>query len=419
MIKENQKVLNKIFILIDVLIISFSLLLGWLIRFHSNLFNVVDGYLGISSYLMLLIFLIPIYLLIYSFFDLYISYRSKTIYIEISKVLKSNIIGLLIIITGLFIIKEINYSRLVLFLFFFFLINTSLTIIERIIIRIILRNLRKKGYNLKHIIIVGTSDLAAEFIQKLKKIKFIGYNILGIFDDNKKKGSQFYDFPVINKIEKMAEYVEEKNVNEVIIALPLEEYDKLSKIINICEKYGIRAKILPDYNKYIPADPYIDEIDGLQLIKIRHVPLDNFVNKYSKRLFDIFSSLAAIIILSPVMIVIALIIKFTSPGPVLFEQIRVGKENKNFKMYKFRSMRPQSKEISATKWTTEDDPRITKIGKFIRKTSLDELPQLFNVLKGNMSLVGPRPERPHFVEKFKEDIPKYMVKHQVPPGITG
>ena len=162
-----------------------------------------------------------------------------------------------------------------------------------------------------------------------------------------------------------------------------------------------------------------EELLGLPIVYIRQVPLNDMLNAFMKRAVDIFGSLFAIILFSPVMIVTAICVKLSSPGPIIFKQERVGLHNKNFMMYKFRSMGVQRDEDEEKEWTTKNDPRVTKVGKLIRKTSIDELPQLFNVLSGKMSLVGPRPERPQFVEKFKEEIPRYMVKHQVRPGMTG
>ena len=187
----------------------------------------------------------------------------------------------------------------------------------------------------------------------------------------------------------------------------------------MCEKSGVHTKFIPDYNNIIPTKPYTEDLLGLPVINIRHVPLNNTVNKVVKRSVDIFGAIVAIVLFSPIMLATALAIKVTSPGPLIFSQERVGLQNKPFAMYKFRSMVVQEAEKEKSRWTTKNDPRVTKVGKFIRKTSIDELPQLFNVLKGDMSLVGPRPERPLFVEKFREEIPRYMVKHQVRPGLTG
>ena len=181
----------------------------------------------------------------------------------------------------------------------------------------------------------------------------------------------------------------------------------------------MHTKFIPDYNSLIPSKPYTEDILGLPVINIRYVPLTNTVNWWLKRIIDIVGALAAIVISSPVMIGAAIAVKCTSKGPVIFKQERIGLHNEPFKMYKFRSMVQQTDEEEKKGWTVKDDPRVTKVGAVLRRTSLDELPQLFNILKGDMSLVGPRPERPQFVEKFKEEIPRYMIKHQVRPGLTG
>ena len=195
--------------------------------------------------------------------------------------------------------------------------------------------------------------------------------------------------------------------------------NKLGEMVAVCEKSGVHTKFVPDYYKFISTNPVTEDLNGLPVINIRNVPLTNTVNKCTKRLMDIVGSLVCIILFSPIMAVVAVLVKKSSPGPIIFCQERVGLHNKPFKMYKFRSMGVQSASKEQKAWTVHNDPRVTPVGKIIRKTSLDELPQLFNVLKGDMSLIGPRPERPLFVEKFKEEIPRYMIKHQVRPGMTG
>ena len=208
-------------------------------------------------------------------------------------------------------------------------------------------------------------------------------------------------------------------LDEIAITLGLSEYSKLEHIVAECEKSGVHTKFIPDYNNIIPTRPYTEDLMGLPVINIRHVPLTNTFNAMVKRIVDIGGSLFAIVLFSPVMLITAILIKLTSPGPLIYKQERVGLHNQTFKMYKFRSMEVQDPAKEKKGWTVKNDPRVTPIGKFIRRTSIDELPQLFNILKGDMSLVGPRPERPFFVEKFREEIPRYMVKHQVRPGLTG
>jgi Undecaprenyl-phosphate glucose phosphotransferase len=208
-------------------------------------------------------------------------------------------------------------------------------------------------------------------------------------------------------------------LDEIAITLSIREYSGLEAIVAACEKSGVHTKFIPDYNNFIPTRPYTEDLQGLPVINIRHVPLNDLLNATMKRVLDIFGALVALALFSPVMLAAALVIKATSPGPLIFSQERVGLHNRPFKMYKFRSMEVQAPDKEKVQWTTPRDPRVTPVGKIIRRTSIDEMPQLFNVLVGDMSLVGPRPERPLFVERFKEEIPRYMIKHQVRPGMTG
>ena len=237
--------------------------------------------------------------------------------------------------------------------------------------------------------------------------------------DNKPEGEEYRGIKILGGTDKLAEILPQNQLDEIVITLGLAEYHKLGRIVNMCEKSGVHTKFVPDYNNIIPTKPYTEDLMGMPVINIRRVPLNNMLNAVAKRCVDIFGALVAIILFSPAMLVTSIIIKVTSPGPLIFKQERIGKHNRPFYMYKFRSMVVQDEKDEKKGWTTKNDPRVTPIGRFIRKTSIDELPQLFNILIGDMSLVGPRPERPQFVEKFKEEIPRYMIKHQVRPGLTG
>ncbi|SKA76585.1 Undecaprenyl-phosphate glucose phosphotransferase [Caloramator quimbayensis] len=443
MIKQNQQHFNRLQVLLDVVCILASLFLSWFIRFKSGIVGVEGGYLSFDVYLKYGSAVIPAYLFFYNLYKLYLPKRTKTILSEYIDVFKANLLGLLIFIFVLYITKEINYSRV--YLFIFGIINFIITILERSFVRLVLRNLRRRGKNLKHIVFVGLSDGAKDFINKININSHWGYNIVAIFDDELKRRlneNYIYKNELVAATKEYVEFYERKvdelykndaiynyselekvlgclNIDEVFITLDINEYNRMKKILDLCEKYGVRIQIIPAYYKYIPSKPYLEEINGIPVISARYIPLDLISNKIIKRLFDLICSFILIILFSPIMIIVAVIIKLTSPGPVIFKQERVGYNKKPFIMYKFRSMKVQSSEEERVKWTTKDDPRKTKFGEFIRKTSLDELPQFFNALKGDMSIVGPRPERPYFVDKFKEEIPQYMVKHQVKPGITG
>ena len=280
-------------------------------------------------------------------------------------------------------------------------------------------SIRRRGYNLKHVVLVGYSRAAESYIDRILENPQWGYVVCGVLDDHIPAGTEYRGVKVLGRIANLDVILPENKLDEIGITLSLQDYDRLEELVRQCEKAGVHTKFIPDYNSVISSNPYIEDLTGLSVVNIRYVPLTNTINMLIKRIMDFIGATAAIIIFSPVMLISALLIKLTDGGKVIFAQERVGLHNKTFMMYKFRSMREQKDEEEKEGWTKKGDPRITGIGKFLRKTSLDELPQLFNVLVGQMSLVGPRPERPQFVEKFKEEIPGYMIKHQVRPGMTG
>lgn len=301
----------------------------------------------------------------------------------------------------------------------FYCINITLEEVVRICIRMLLQDMRKRGLNQKHILLVGYSRAAKQYIDRIVQNPQWGYQVRGILDDNTPIGTSYKGVKVLGKIDNLMVILPANRLDEIAITLGLSEYDQLQEIVALCEKSGVHTKFIPDYDNIIPTKPYTEDLLGLPVINIRYVPLTNTFHAVTKRLMDVCGALAAIILFSPIMALTALSIKLTSKGPLIYCQERVGLHNHTFMMYKFRSMEVQTEEKEKKAWTVKGDPRVTGIGKFIRRTSIDELPQLFNVLKGDMSLVGPRPERPFFVEKFREEIPRYMVKHQVRPGMTG
>ncbi len=425
MIKGNQKLLNLFRILIDTAIMVFSFVAAYHLRFdteHSILIRWgmerPRGLYGtLEDYLQILFMLIPCYLASYYFFHLYDPKRVKSRKYEIFNMLKANIVGILYCAAFLFFIHNGKWARL--FIVIFVTLNFMMEVTFRFATTTILRKIRKKGLNQKHILLIGYSRAAESYIDRLLAHPEWGFSIHGILDNHKPFGHAYRNVPVIGRIDELEKMLPENDYDEIAITLGINHYDSLEQIVAITEKSGVHTKFIPDYNNIIPTRPYTEDLDGLPVIHVRKVPLSNSFNRFLKRTFDIFGSLLLIILFSIPMAIVAAIIKATSPGPLIFKQERVGLHNRPFKMFKFRSMEVQDDSKEKQAWTVQNDPRVTPIGKFIRKTSLDELPQFFNVLKGDMSLVGPRPERPFFVEKFKEEIPRYMIKHQVRPGITG
>ena len=418
MIKENQRILNVTLVLLDVLIIAVSLVCSFWLRFDTTIFS-QGGHLSYQTYALFFVFaVVPVYLLLYFAFGLYKPRRTyKNIFSEATQIIKVNIVAFVTLVTILFIINQPDFSRIMLFLLA--IIETFFGIIERFTIRSILKNLRVNNRNLKHILIVGDNDLAFTFARRIRENPYLGFVVSGFLGRSSHIGMEVEGSRIIGAFKDIDYILSHNRYDRVVLAIPLMYYYRINELVESCERVGIKAEIIPDYIRYFPAQPSIDMIEDIPIINIRYVPLDDNFNKFLKYTSDYVISIIAIIITSPIMILTAIAIKLTSPGPIIFKQERIGHNGKPFMMYKFRSMKVQDPSEEKSEWTTKDDPRKTRVGDFIRKTSIDELPQFFNVLKGDMSVVGPRPERPYFVDQFKKDIPKYMVKHQVRPGLTG
>ncbi|MCK9152247.1 undecaprenyl-phosphate glucose phosphotransferase [Methanobacterium alcaliphilum] len=418
MIQQNQRFFNIVLILIDMLIITLAFMLAWFIRFKTDLLGFGQSSWGFTHYMMPLGVILPIYIGLYYLTGLYSPQRAKRTNTDESvNLIKINLVGIFIVVTLLFTFNLTDFSRFLLGMFVIF--STAFAIAERSMFRQLLKFIRSKGYNIKHILVVGAGELGEKFARKIKQNSYVGYHIIGFLDDHLEKGQKIAGIPIIGDTNDLEEIILNKELDRIIITISPRHFKILDHLVDTCEKHGVKAEIVPDYYRYFPAKPSIDMIDDIPIINIRYVPLDNSFNSALKRIFDVFLAVIGLVIFSPILIFTTIMVKISSPGPIIFQQERVGRHRKNFNMYKFRSMKVQDEDHEKFQWTTEDDPRKTKFGTFIRKTSIDELPQIFNILKGDMSLIGPRPERPQFVEQFREEIPKYMVKHHVRPGMTG
>ncbi len=412
MIKKWQRMLNQINRLIDFVIVGVSYYgttCFWLLIVRQDPQNIALH--PNNLFLFALIFSIAC-VFGYQVAKLYDSVRGKSFNFDIKWVLIVNAVTVLGGGALLYLFRLTNFSRAALGLFF--LLSSALVLTKRILVRTVLSRYRSKGYNLKHVVLVGSGALAEKYIKTIESAPQFGYTIDGYIGKNTLKGN----LPCFGEWASVGcELLSQPGIDEVVVALELDQATLLPKIIAATEKYGTKISIIPHYNDYIPASTTIQTLGECKLLSLRTTPLDFPGNAIVKRLFDIVSSFLLIVMTSPVMLFAVIGTLFSSPGPIIFKQMRVGKNKRLFQMYKFRSMRVNAQE--RTGWTTNDDPRKTRFGSLMRKTSIDELPQFFNVLKGDMSLIGPRPEVPHYVEQFQETVPLYMLKHLVRPGITG
>ena len=336
MIKDNQKSLNRFHVVLDAFVTAFSYLLAWFIVIGSGWANLLGKRtLEVGFYFGALLVIIPAYLLLYSFFGLYTPKRVLGRRNEFGKIFKANTIGLLIFGLILYFGRKephlYNFSqRLVVY---FYVLNVAFMTIERNGIRIVLRSMRSKGYNQKHILLVGYSSAAEGFIDRVNKNPEWGYTIRGIIDDTKERGSEYKGVKVIGCIEDLDYILEQNSLDEIAVTLSLSEYEKLRHIVALCEKSGVHTKFIPDYGNIIPTIPYMEDLQGLPVIHIRRVPLNDPMNAMVKRAVDIVGAIVGIVLFSPIMLIVAVLIKLTSPGPIIFCQERVGLHNRPFKMY--------------------------------------------------------------------------------------
>ncbi len=412
MISKNERFKTIISILLDYIIVVFLYLLSNFIRFNilngsnNNIYS--RGYynIGIASFYAILLILVLYIFKTYKHDNRYQAFKS------IERIVGANVFVTTLLFAAFYISYLENVSRMAILINFFLCIIVLST--KRMISISVRKDRHKKGIGLTHVVLIGGSKLAVRYYEEIRKKPYLGVWIDGYVASTKnvRIGCDYLgDYDCLDTI------LLDSDKYEAVVAIEANEIDKMNTIIAACDKCGTRFSIIPVFNDYLPHNATIDNVGRSKLINVRETPFDFLGNAIVKRTFDIIGSLILIILSSPVLILCAIGVKLSSPGPVIFKQERVGLNKKVFNMYKFRSMKINVE--SSTAWSTDEDPRKTRFGSFIRKFSLDELPQFFNVLKGDMSLVGPRPEIPFHVSHFKDEIPLYLVRQQVRPGCTG
>jgi len=347
-------------------------------------------------------------------FDLYRPNRLGSRASEWLDVGKASVLGALILVSIMtFAFRDYVYSRLVILIF---LAESIVAVsLARGALREVLRFARRHGYNLRYAVVVGGGEPAAEVLRVLKRRRDVGIFVLGILSDKKEVPE---NIRWLGGIEDVRAVLDRQQVDIVIIALPHADASRLTAVLNGIGDDPIAIHLVPDVFSLVPARGGVEEFEMIPFIHLRESRLYGW-NLFLKRAFDLGFGTLALIAAAPFMLAIAVALKLTSPGPVLYRQERMGVDGLRFKMLKFRTMHVDAEAETGPVWALPDDPRRTPLGAFLRRTSLDELPQIFNVLRGEMSLVGPRPERPRFVEEFRRRVPGYMLRHKVKAGITG
>ena len=418
MLKKHGQLFLTTVIFFDSIVISFSWLASYYLHFRSS-FGPAPRY-AIPEVEVYLIALIPVWI-VFMFnirlCGLYKPLRGKPVSTEFYNIIKVAVLSILILTALTFFYREESFSRVA--AAYFGVLVTLLMIASHMLVRVILMEARKRGFNLRRILIVGSGDLGQVVAEKINLHPEFGMNIVGFLTRHPEKvDSELDGIKVVGVYQDVSKVIKKYSIDQLYIALPLHAHDRMEKILENLDEETVDIKVVPDLLKFMNLQAGVEELDGLPVVSLTESPLYGW-NIVIKRTSDIVLSALAIIVSCPLLILIAIVIKLESRGPIIFRQERAGMDGKGFEMFKFRSMHVDAEKKTGPVWASMEDDRRTGLGTFLRKTSFDELPQLFNVLLGDMSLVGPRPERPVFVADFKKSIPQYMLRLKVKAGLTG
>ncbi len=395
-----------------------AFVLAYWLRFVYQIRPVEDqpsDLLGLLGYASLLPWILVLWFVVVAAFGLYRVRRTEIRAEEYVQVAMATTLAMALFGAGAFLIRPTDFSRLMMVMFY--VIDLAFIIAGRAVIHAALDRVRRSGRNLKRVLIAGTGDLAYTVIDKMRLHQEFGFRITGMLGDAEKTDS-YRGIPVVGRLEDARDFIRQFSVDQFYIALPLSSYQEILDLLKLVSNEIVEVKVVPDLLQHITLRAAVEDLDGVPIVNLSATPLRG-VGSVVKRGLDIAASLSCIILFAPVFPLIALAVRLSSPGPIFYRQERMGVDGNSFELLKFRSMVVDAERNTGPVWTEERDPRITAVGRFIRKYSLDELPQFFNVLRGDMSMVGPRPERPYFVHEFRERIPHYMLRHRVRAGMTG
>jgi Undecaprenyl-phosphate glucose phosphotransferase len=416
MLKKHNEFFKGLLLISDLGFVSVAWWLAYAARFHSGLFVTTEAFVP-RHYVVAWLIILVVWAAVFEWADFYRPRRLSTHHRENVELIKCSAIALLIFLAVIFLIREVVLSRIVVVVFW--LSSLFLISLSHHLFREGLRFARRRGYNLRHVLIIGTPSLVTSFADRLKSYKRLGFRIVGIYlTEGELTPASSDGIDRIASDEDLAKLIGRGRIDQVFVALPLSQAPKLRDIQEWFGDEPIALHFVPDLGGLATLRGSIEEFDGLQIINLQASPHAGW-NAVLKRGLDLSLAAPALVVFAPLMALIAVTIKCSSPGPVLYRQERMGLDGRRFVMLKFRTMIEDAEKLTGPVWAAEDDPRVTTVGRWLRQTSLDELPQLINVLRGEMSLVGPRPERPPLINEFRRSIPKYMLRHKVKAGMTG
>jgi Undecaprenyl-phosphate glucose phosphotransferase len=417
-----SEVFRSLLLVADLALVSASWLAAYWIRFHTGLEDLHPalasplGVPDVRQYELPLLVVVPLWWVLFRRRGLYEARRTRSLLGEAGAVIQATLVGVLLLVALTFFVRSYFYSRVVIAIFT--LLSASSIVALRIAGRLALRSLRKRGYNLRYVLVVGGGVLAEELLRRIDEHPEAGLRVRCLLTEGDVPRRLGEDVELRQGYGRLKEVLHAERIDQVILALPREQWDRLEKLLRDLDDEVAGVMLAPDLLDLSTLHASVEDMDGLPLINLRQSPMEGWA-RIQKRSLDLAVSGVALLLLSPLFALIALAVWLGSGRPVLYAQERMGLDGRVFRAFKFRTMVPNAEDESGPVWTTRDDPRRTRLGAFLRRTSLDELPQLWNVLKGEMSVVGPRPERPVFIEEFRREIPGYMLRHKVKAGLTG
>jgi len=401
----------------DVVATGFSVWLAYWLRFDVEILAVTKGVPPIGPYLRLIPVVAVLFPVVFYFQGLYQRRRARSRFDEAVRVFVGIVLATAVLTGGLNFYRSFSYSRLVLGIFA--VVDLVAVLAVRWAISSVLRRVRRSGGNLQNVLVVGAGELGRKVVQRLQEHREFGFRVVGYLDDDPGKQQRDMDgVPVLGTTHDLERVVKVHGVDQVLIALPLSSHAKTVRLIREAAQLLVEIKVVPDLLQFYVLRAGVEDLDGIPVINLTQMPLEGF-NRLVKRALDVGGALVGLTLMAPLWPVIAILIKREDGGPIFFRQTRMGLDGRSFTILKFRSMRLDAEADGRVHWTRNKDPRVTRVGGFLRRTNLDETPQLINILRGDMSLVGPRPEQPEFVERFRSRYPEYMARHRVRAGLTG
>ena len=419
MIERRRQIQVVLQLIGDLLATSVAFFVAYWLRFVFEIHPVTKGLPPLFMYLRLLPVVLVLYPVVFYFQGLYHRRRMRSRFDEGMRVMMAVMLATVLLTAGLTFYRppDFTYSRL--FLAVFAVTDAVLVSLFRWGIGAGLARIRRSGGNLQRVLVIGAGDLGRQVVERLEVHKEFGFSVVGFLDDDPgRQQRKIQGVPVLGTTEELESVVAGHRVDQVMIALPLAAHYRTVQLIRRAGQLLVDIKVVPDVLQYYTMRAGIEDLDGLPLINLTQIPLQGW-NQIVKRAFDIAGSAALLLATSWLFPIIAWLIKREDGGPVFFSQVRTGLDGRSFELFKFRSMRVDAEGDGEAQWTRTRDSRVTRVGEVLRRTNLDGLPQLYNVLRGDMSLVGPRPEQPKFVERFRSRYPAYNVRHRVRAGLTG